>query len=221
MRASPYIACGAALCDSRPSQATGRMNGTDPIPCQSGWESDIGIKTYQLLAPLLDPLEVNEPTALDLAVGEVLVTVWAGGICGSNLPHFAGSRSTVLAHDDRPGAASVPRYPMHEVVGEVIASSSSDVARGDIAVGGRAPWPGWGETSASMPPVWRRTPSGVRRRRCCSSRSRVRSTLRTRSGRSPGSESPTLARGQSAFSSRTWRGRGGVVGDRDRQGLAC
>lgn len=75
---------------------------------------------------------------------------------------------------------------MHEVVGEVIASSSSDVARGDIAVGGRAPWPGWGETSASMPPVWRRTPSGVRRRRCCSSRSRVRSTLRTRSGRSPG-----------------------------------
>ncbi len=91
------------------------------------------MKTYRLVAPsLLEPFEVAEPTELDLAKGEVLVKVRAGGICGSDVPHFAGKRSAVLTHA---GATSVPGFPMHEVVGEVIASASPDFTNGDLTVG--------------------------------------------------------------------------------------
>lgn len=74
---------------------------------------------------------VDRPTADDLAAGEALLQVEAGGICGSDLPKFRGIRPP----SDTTAAMPPPGFPMHEVAGTVLASNATDLAVGDRVVG--------------------------------------------------------------------------------------
>jgi L-iditol 2-dehydrogenase len=78
--------------------------------------------------------QIREPTAADLADGQVLLRVLLGGVCGSDLPYFSGGMHALMA-DDAPNAARIPGYPMHELVGEVVASRHQDVEVGSRVVG--------------------------------------------------------------------------------------
>ncbi|AXT86717.1 alcohol dehydrogenase [Aeromicrobium sp. A1-2] len=92
--------------------------------------------SQRLVAPSTFELtEVPRPSVADLREGEVLLRVAAGGICGSDLPHFAGRVSGSLAVDAERHAAAVPGYPLHEVVGTVIGSQCRDLAVGAEVVG--------------------------------------------------------------------------------------
>jgi threonine dehydrogenase-like Zn-dependent dehydrogenase len=58
--------------------------------------------------------------------GRVLARLRAGGICGSDVPSFHGTRNTFVDGYGEPG------YPLHEVVGEVVAG---DLPEGTRIVG--------------------------------------------------------------------------------------
>lgn len=89
---------------------------------------------HQLTAPRTFRLvQVARPGSDDLGPGEVLLRVLAGAICGSDLPVFHGLRT--LKQRDDPWADNVPGSPMHEVVGEVLASRHEDHEVGDSVVG--------------------------------------------------------------------------------------
>jgi threonine dehydrogenase-like Zn-dependent dehydrogenase len=72
--------------------------------------------------------EAPPPAPEALSEGEVLLKVLAGGICGSDLPFFQGHRSPAVA----PGT---PGFPLHEVVGEVVASRYDAIRAGETVVG--------------------------------------------------------------------------------------
>lgn len=77
-------------------------------------------------------IEPPRPTAAQLRAGEVLLRVVAGGICGSDGPFFLGMPNRWSA----PGSAGpTPGFPMHEVVGEVVATTDPDLAPGQRVVG--------------------------------------------------------------------------------------
>ncbi|WP_454812778.1 zinc-dependent alcohol dehydrogenase [Paenarthrobacter nitroguajacolicus] len=76
----------------------------------------------------LDTIEVGTPEAESLNQGEVLLRILTGGICGSDLPFFLGHRSPMVP-------ASTPGFPLHEIVGEVIASADREIVIGDRVVG--------------------------------------------------------------------------------------
>lgn len=89
----------------------------------------------QLVAPAeFAAVEAPAPTDEDLAEGEVLLRVLAGGICGSDLPAFKGMVSPHL-ETKAPGAVGIPGFPLHEVVGEVLASRHRDHEPGQRVVG--------------------------------------------------------------------------------------
>ncbi len=76
---------------------------------------------YRLVAPgVLAPTEVAAP---EPGSGQVLLRTLAGGVCGSDLPKFRGSKGMRLGADGtlEPGPAG---YPLHEVVGEVVGGPS-------------------------------------------------------------------------------------------------
>lgn len=89
----------------------------------------------KLIRPgLFESVEVDAPDPAALGPGETLLRVEAGAICGSDLPYFSGE--TCIHFDDAaPSAANVPGFPLHEVVGEVIASGDPDLPVGCRAVG--------------------------------------------------------------------------------------
>ncbi|MCD2195102.1 zinc-binding dehydrogenase [Actinomycetospora endophytica] len=88
----------------------------------------------RLTAPShFEPCETRAPSPSDLAPGQVLLRTTAGGICGSDLPFFRGGTSPD-APPERPSYGS-PGFPMHEVVGEVVASAHPEHTRGDAVVG--------------------------------------------------------------------------------------
>ena len=90
----------------------------------------------KLVAPANFKLvEVAEPREDKLREGEVLLKVLAAGICGSDLPHFAGKISGSLVSDSHRNASSVAGYPIHEVVGDVIASRFTGISPNDRVVG--------------------------------------------------------------------------------------
>jgi threonine dehydrogenase-like Zn-dependent dehydrogenase len=72
----------------------------------------------QLTAPAtFGFVEAPHRAASELVTGDALVRVRAGGICGSDLPFFRGRPVP-----DYAGAADAPAgYPLHEIVGELIA----------------------------------------------------------------------------------------------------
>jgi len=72
--------------------------------------------------------EVAAPTSADLSEGQVIVQFLCGGICGSDAPYFNG----------QPGPAGHPGeagFPLHEVVGRVIETTSPTLDVGDRVVG--------------------------------------------------------------------------------------
>lgn len=79
----------------------------------------------------LERIEVPAPASP--GAGEVLVRYRIGGICGSDLPAFTGVRNPENPHTGTVGA------PLHEIVGDVVASASGRLAVGDRVVG--TAWP--------------------------------------------------------------------------------
>ena len=68
---------------------------------------------YAITGPgRLERVEAPEP---EPPPGRVLARLRAGGICGSDLPSFHGARNVFVDGYGEPG------YPLHEVVGEVVA----------------------------------------------------------------------------------------------------
>jgi L-iditol 2-dehydrogenase len=72
--------------------------------------------------------ETPAPDPASLGPGDVLIKTLVGGICGSDLPFFAGYGSPFV----EPGTHG---FPLHEVVGEVIATNDDTIAVGDRVVG--------------------------------------------------------------------------------------
>jgi L-iditol 2-dehydrogenase len=88
-----------------------------------------------LVAPeRFERIEIPDLSEQDVPAGHVLLKTLAGGICGSDLPVFRGALFPVA--NEQPGAIGrVPGLPMHEVVGEVVASRHPGHHTGDIVVG--------------------------------------------------------------------------------------
>ncbi|MEV6923401.1 zinc-binding dehydrogenase [Dactylosporangium sp. NPDC051485] len=88
---------------------------------------------YQLCAPAtLRRVEVADPDAEAMPEGSVLLRMLAGGVCGSDLPHFRNGWPMGRTEADATPDAG---FPMHEVVGEVVASRHPDHEVGSTVVG--------------------------------------------------------------------------------------
>lgn len=89
---------------------------------------------YRLVEPRrLAPIELPAPSASQLPAHHVLVRMTAGGICGSDLPKFAAIPQP--AQHGPPVLPGRPGFPMHEIVGEVVASRQDDLPVGSHVVG--------------------------------------------------------------------------------------
>ena len=90
---------------------------------------------YRLVAPFtFERTDLPEPDPAQLADGQVLLRFLAAGICGSDLPGFRGAQGR-LPGDTGACAAEMDGFPLHEVVGEVIASRHQSHRQGDRVVG--------------------------------------------------------------------------------------
>ena len=77
---------------------------------------------YRLVAPYtFERVDIPEKTPECLGDRQVLLRFLAAGMCGSDLPGFRGAKGR-LAGDTGVSAAEMDGFPIHEVVGEVIAS---------------------------------------------------------------------------------------------------
>jgi L-iditol 2-dehydrogenase len=93
------------------------------------------VRSYRLVAPYtFERQDVSEPSPESLAAGEVLLDFLAAGICGSDLPGFRGTQGK-LPGDTGPCAAEMNGFPIHEIVGEVLASRHPDHRPGERVVG--------------------------------------------------------------------------------------
>lgn len=91
--------------------------------------------SYRLVAPyLFERTQIADKTADCLAEGQVLLRFLAAGVCGSDLPAFRGAQGRLRGDDGR-SAAEKDGFPVHEVVGEVIASRHPQHRPGDRVVG--------------------------------------------------------------------------------------
>ncbi|HEX5145156.1 MAG TPA: zinc-binding dehydrogenase [Mycobacterium sp.] len=90
---------------------------------------------YRLVAPFtFERTDVAEPSPESLAEGQVLLRFLAAGICGSDLPGFKGTQGK-LPGDTGLCAAGIDGFPIHEIVGEVLASRHPTHQIGDRVVG--------------------------------------------------------------------------------------
>lgn len=91
--------------------------------------------SYRLTAPFtFERTDIAEPSPESLADGQVLLDFLAAGICGSDLPGFRGTQGK-LPGDTGPCAAGMNGFPIHEIVGEVLASRHPDHRAGERVVG--------------------------------------------------------------------------------------
>ncbi|QZH58627.1 zinc-binding dehydrogenase [Mycolicibacterium farcinogenes] len=91
--------------------------------------------SYRLVAPYtFERQEVSEPSPESLTEGQVLLDFLAAGICGSDLPGFRGTQGKLPA-DTGCCAAEMNGFPIHEIVGEVLASRHPDHRPGERVVG--------------------------------------------------------------------------------------
>lgn len=100
---------------------------------------------YQLDAPgCFVRVDAARLTPDALGPGDVLLRVLAGGVCGSDLPIFRGQ---LASHGDLGGidVARHPGHPMHEVVGQVVASRHPELAEHTRVVGWASNWDGIAE----------------------------------------------------------------------------
>lgn len=91
---------------------------------------------------------------LDLSAGQSVIRFLCGAVCGSDVPVAAGRSGHSMASFRLPG------WPMHEVLGEVITSPSSEFAEGDRVVGWAAQSRGlsevftaWDDQIVAVPPT--------------------------------------------------------------------
>jgi len=90
---------------------------------------------YRLVAPYtFERVDIPEKTPECLGDRQVLLRFLAAGVCGSDLPGFRGAKGR-LPGDTGVSAAEMDGFPIHEVVGEVIASRHDNHAVGDRLVG--------------------------------------------------------------------------------------
>ncbi|MEZ0365574.1 zinc-binding dehydrogenase [Mycobacterium sp. pUA109] len=91
--------------------------------------------SYRVVAPYqFARTTLPDTTAGQLQDRQVLLRFLAGGVCGSDLPAYRGVRGR-LPGDTGASGAEKDGYPIHEVVGEVIASRHPDHQPGDRVVG--------------------------------------------------------------------------------------
>lgn len=90
---------------------------------------------HRLIAPYeFEQIEVPDLTEHQLGQGQVLLAFVAAGVCGSDLPAFRGAQGR-LPGDTGTGAAEKNGFPVHEIVGDVIASRHPRHRPGDRVVG--------------------------------------------------------------------------------------
>ncbi|WP_099022866.1 zinc-binding dehydrogenase [Mycolicibacterium palauense] len=90
---------------------------------------------YRLVAPYtFERTEIPAPSAESLTDGQVLLDFRAAGICGSDLPGFRGTKGR-LPGDTGSCAAEMNGFPIHEIVGDVLASAHPEHREGDRVVG--------------------------------------------------------------------------------------
>lgn len=91
--------------------------------------------SYRLVAPYtFERQDIAELSPESLGDRQVLLRFRAAGVCGSDLPPFRGVRGKIAGDAGR-SAAGMSGFPIHEVVGEVIASRHRSHGIGDPVVG--------------------------------------------------------------------------------------
>jgi L-iditol 2-dehydrogenase len=91
--------------------------------------------SYRLVAPYtFERTDIPERTPESLGDRQVLLRFIAAGVCGSDLPGFRGAKGR-LPGDVGASAAEMDGFPIHEIVGEVIASKHRSHGVGDRVVG--------------------------------------------------------------------------------------
>ncbi|MFV1361923.1 zinc-binding dehydrogenase [Mycolicibacterium elephantis] len=91
--------------------------------------------SYRLVAPYtFERQDIAELSPESLGDRQVLLRFRAAGVCGSDLPPFRGVRGKIAGDAGR-SAAEMSGFPIHEVVGEVIASRHRSHGIGDPVVG--------------------------------------------------------------------------------------
>jgi L-iditol 2-dehydrogenase len=91
--------------------------------------------SYRLVAPYsFERSDIPEKTPESLGDGQVLLRFLAAGVCGSDLPGFRGAKGR-LPGDTGTSAAEMDGFPIHEIVGDVIASRHEHHSIGDRVVG--------------------------------------------------------------------------------------
>jgi L-iditol 2-dehydrogenase len=91
--------------------------------------------SYRIVAPYqFEKTSIREKAPEHLGDRQVLLRFLGAGVCGSDMPAFRGVRGRIPGDDGRSGAEK-DGYPIHEVVGEVIASRHPEHRPGDRVVG--------------------------------------------------------------------------------------
>ena len=91
--------------------------------------------SYRLVAPYtFERVDIPEKTPESLGDRQVLLRFLAAGVCGSDLPGFRGAKGR-LPGDVGTSAAEMDGFPIHEVVGEVVASRDRGIGMGERVVG--------------------------------------------------------------------------------------
>lgn len=91
--------------------------------------------SYRLVAPYtFERTTLPETSPESLAEGQVLLRFRAAGVCGSDMPAFRGARGKI-AGDTGANAADKDGFPIHEIVGEVVASRHPEHRNGNRVVG--------------------------------------------------------------------------------------
>ena len=79
---------------------------------------------YRLVAPnQLKMVDIAQPEIELLGEDELLVRTLAGGICGSDLPHFRGTVPLAKRYSDKVSMPGDVGFPLHEIVGQVISEN--------------------------------------------------------------------------------------------------
>ncbi|MUL49397.1 zinc-binding dehydrogenase [Mycobacterium sp. CBMA293] len=97
----------------------------------------------KLVAPgRFEQIDIAAPRADDLEPGEVILKTLAGGVCGSDFPFVRGQLPLSWGMASPRNYVETPGFPLHEVVGEVVATAS------DLEVGARVV--GWASRSNAI-----------------------------------------------------------------------